>query len=62
LTQILGAWLSLKIGPKKIIAISLFGSSLFTLCIPLASYYSFKAVVLIRFMIGFLQVFFVVVE
>lgn len=56
LTQIPGAWLSLKVGPKKLIGTSILGFSILTLLIPLASYYSYKAVILIRFLIGFLQV------
>ena len=56
LTQVIGARLALKIGPKTVISISILGSSILTLIIPVASNYSFKAVVVVRFLIGIFQV------
>jgi len=56
LTQILGAWLSFKFGARIVLGISVMSFSILTMCIPLASFISFKAVVFIRFLIGVLQV------
>ena len=56
LTQIIGAQLALRIGPKTVISIAILGSSLLTLSIPLASNYNYKAVVVIRCLIGIFQV------
>jgi MFS family permease len=56
LTQIPGAWLSLKIGSKKVIGFSILGFSVLNLLIPYASSLSYVAVILIRILIGVLQV------
>jgi len=56
LTQIPGAWLSLKFSSKNIIGVCVLGFSLLTLLIPAASNYSYTAVIFIRALIGVLQV------
>lgn len=56
LSQVFGAWLSLKFGSKIVLGITVLSFSILTMSIPLAASFSYKAVIVVRFLIGFLQV------
>lgn len=55
LTQIVGAYLSLRFGARIVLGISVLSFSLLTISIPFASSFSYTAVIFIRFLIGVLQ-------
>jgi MFS family permease len=51
-TQIVGAWLAIRFGPKIVLVISIFISSIFTLLTPLAARLGYIALFICRFLIG----------
>ena len=54
--QIPGGWLSLKIGGKRILAVSLFVGSIFCILSPFFARWDWKALVFCRFLIGLFHV------
>ena len=51
-TQIAGAWLAIRFGPKIVLVISIFISSIFTLLTPVAARLGYIALFICRFLIG----------
>ncbi len=51
-TQVAGAWLAIRFGPKIVLVISILISSIFTLLTPLAARISYVALFICRFLIG----------
>jgi hypothetical protein len=54
--KIIGGWLSLILGPKLVLGVSIFMGSIFTLFSPMAAHFDYKMLMVLRLFIGFSQV------
>ena len=55
-TQVIGGWLSLVVGPKIVLGISILFGSVFTMVSPLAANFSYIMLMVLRLFIGVSQV------
>ena len=56
LTQIPGGWLAERVGGKWVFGVGVFMTSVFTLLTPLAAFFNFKLLIIIRALEGFFEV------